>query len=65
MQNNHKIPGMAELEAKQEEILEQLAELKKQILSIKSDLKISAISATKPTTNFSASSCSKAVSIFQ
>lgn len=31
---------MAELEAKQEDILKQLAELKEQILSIKSNLKL-------------------------
>ncbi|XP_028131211.1 probable aminoacyl tRNA synthase complex-interacting multifunctional protein 2 isoform X2 [Diabrotica virgifera virgifera] len=41
-QNNHQIPGMADLEAKQEEVLKQLADLKKQILSIKLDLKINA-----------------------
>ncbi|KAJ8959962.1 hypothetical protein NQ318_009395 [Aromia moschata] len=46
-QNNHKIPGMAELEAKQEEILKQLAELKNQILSIKSDLNISSVPPKK------------------
>ncbi|XP_018571406.1 probable aminoacyl tRNA synthase complex-interacting multifunctional protein 2 isoform X1 [Anoplophora glabripennis] len=59
LKNNHKIPGMAELEAKQEEILQQLAELKKQILSIKSDLKIAAVSTTKPSTNFTSSTCPK------
>lgn len=63
MQNNHKIPGMAELEAKQEEILQQLAELKKQILSIKSDLKICSVSGTKQTTNFSSNTCTKVVRI--
>lgn len=63
MQNNHKIPGMAELEAKQEDILKQLAELKKQILSIKSDLKISSISSIKPTSNYSSSTCPKVVSV--
>lgn len=58
-QNNHKIPGMAELEAKQEEILKQLAELKKQILSIKSDLNVSAAGTAKLTTNFSSSTCAQ------
>lgn len=38
-QSNHQIPGMAELEAKQTEILKQLDSLKKQIISIKLDLK--------------------------
>ncbi|KAJ8968860.1 hypothetical protein NQ317_016783 [Molorchus minor] len=47
IQNNHNIPGMAELEAKQEDILKQLAELKKQIISIKSDLKISPVQPKK------------------
>ncbi|XP_028131210.1 probable aminoacyl tRNA synthase complex-interacting multifunctional protein 2 isoform X1 [Diabrotica virgifera virgifera] len=42
LKNNHQIPGMADLEAKQEEVLKQLADLKKQILSIKLDLKINA-----------------------
>lgn len=41
---------MAELEAKQEDILKQLAELKTQILSIKSNLKISGISQPKAAT---------------
>lgn len=50
MQNNQHIPGMAELETKQEEILKQLAELKEQILSIKSTLKLNVVSAEKCTT---------------
>nr|CAH7737124.1 unnamed protein product [Callosobruchus chinensis] len=40
LKNNQQIPGMAELQAKQADILKQLAELKKQIDSIKSDLNI-------------------------
>lgn len=39
-QNCQEIPGMAELEAKQSDILEQLAQLKKQISSLKCDLKL-------------------------
>lgn len=39
-QNCEGIPGMAELEAKQNSILEQLAHLKKQIYSLKHDLNI-------------------------
>ncbi|XP_056641147.1 probable aminoacyl tRNA synthase complex-interacting multifunctional protein 2 isoform X1 [Diorhabda sublineata] len=39
LKSNHQIPGMAELEAKQTEILKQLDNLKKQIISIKLDLK--------------------------
>ncbi|KAJ8914561.1 hypothetical protein NQ315_010025 [Exocentrus adspersus] len=62
LKNNHKIPGMAELEAKQEEVLKQLAELKKQILSIKSDLKISSVSVAKPTANFSSATSKQQVS---
>ncbi|CAH1170434.1 unnamed protein product [Phaedon cochleariae] len=38
---NQCVPGMAELEAKQEQILKQLDELRNQILSIKLSLKIS------------------------
>lgn len=49
MQNNQHIPGMAELEAKQEEILKQLAELKDQILSIKSTLNLNVVAAQKST----------------
>lgn len=37
-QNNQNVPGMAELQHRQEEILKQLAELKKQMLSIKNQL---------------------------
>ncbi|XP_019866982.1 probable aminoacyl tRNA synthase complex-interacting multifunctional protein 2 isoform X2 [Aethina tumida] len=44
-QNNQQIPGMAELQARQEKILQQLAELKDQMMSIKSDLKITAVPA--------------------
>ncbi|KAJ8928263.1 hypothetical protein NQ314_019214, partial [Rhamnusium bicolor] len=58
LKNNHKIPGMAELEAKQEDILKQLAELKNQILSIKSDLKISSVPSAKCAVNFSSSTYS-------
>lgn len=50
MQNNQHIPGMAELETKQEEILKQLAELKQQILSIKSTLNLNVVAAPKLTT---------------
>lgn len=42
---------MAELEAKQEDILKQLTELKEQILSIKSNLKLNVISSEQPTGN--------------
>lgn len=41
------IPGMAELELKQEEILKQLAELKEQILTIKSNLNLNVGSTQK------------------
>lgn len=40
---------MAELEAKQEDILKQLAELKDQILSIKANLKLAPISTQEST----------------
>ncbi|KAF7271635.1 aaRS-interacting multifunctional protein 2 isoform X2 [Rhynchophorus ferrugineus] len=46
-QNCQDIPGMAELEAKQNEILEQLAQLKKQIYSLKCDLNIQSGSTIK------------------
>lgn len=49
---------MAELEAKQEEILKQLSELKEQILSIKSNLKLNVSSLEK-----SSISCNQNVSI--
>jgi len=39
-QNCQEIPGMADLEAKQTDILEQLAQLKKQIYSLRCDLNI-------------------------
>lgn len=59
MQNNQHIPGMAELEKKQEEILKQLAELKEQILSIKSSLKLNVVSAEKSTSTVCANKVGK------
>lgn len=48
-QNNQNVPGMAELQQRQEQILKQLGELKKQMLSIKSDLAKSNNTTTKTT----------------
>lgn len=52
---------MAELEAKQEDILKQLAELKEQILSIKSNLKFNVISTRQLPENVSTPICIKQV----
>lgn len=41
MQNNHKLNEMAALEERQQHILNQLAELKKQMISLKEHLKVS------------------------
>lgn len=63
MQNNQQIPGMAELEAKQEDILKQLAELKKQVLSIKSNLKISLCTSQSVISHISTSFQTVSISI--
>ncbi|CAH1112542.1 unnamed protein product [Psylliodes chrysocephalus] len=56
LKNNQHISGMADLVAKQEDILKQLGDLKKQIQSIKLDLKISPTNAVKPQNSFSTAS---------
>ncbi|CAH0555322.1 unnamed protein product [Brassicogethes aeneus] len=53
LKNNQKIPGMADLQARQEKILQQLADLKKQMLNIKAELKISNVTTNKTTLKIS------------